>query len=476
MIKGNILVVDDEKGQRDILRTILTKEGYEVSASHSGTEALSLFQETPFDVVLTDLKMFGMDGVELLKNILKQNVPVSVVIMTAHGTIHSAVEAMKVGAFDYISKPLERDELLVVVKKAFEKTNLLKENTFLRQQLEERFSVEGIIGSSSAMQDILKILKKVCAGNSTILIYGESGTGKELIAKAIHYNSPRKDKAFMAVNCAAIPETLLESELFGYEKGAFTGANTMKAGLFEAADKGTIFLDEVAELPFTLQAKLLRVLQEKEVRRIGGKNNIKVDARIIAATNKRLEDEIKKGRFREDLFYRLNVISFKLPALRDRSEDIPELTQHFIKKHSEANAKKINGISRDAMAILINYPWPGNVRQLESVIERAILFSDDGSAIKADLLPLEVTQKIYPAGKIDFDIPREGISFEELEKELLVKAMQKSDWVIAKAAQLLGMSYRTLQYRLNKFGIKRDAGQIPKGAEDNPNGLRQRTA
>ena len=456
MQEGNILVVDDEKGQRDILKAILVKQGYEISTSSNGMEALRLFKETPFDVVLTDLKMPGLDGIELLRNILKEKSPVSVVLMTAHGTINSAVEAMKLGAFDYLVKPFEMDELLVVVKKALEKTNLLKENTLLRQQLEERFRIDGIVGKSGMMQEIFRILKKVCASNSTVIVYGESGTGKELVAKAIHYNSPRRDNLFMAVNCAAIPETLLESELFGYEKGAFTGAHTRKIGLFETANGGTLFLDEIAELPIALQAKLLRVLQEREIRRLGGKDNIKIDVRIIAATNKRLEEEVKRGSFREDLFYRLNVIALKLPALRERAEDIPELIDHFIEKHSKTHNKKIATISKDAMALLINYPWPGNVRQLESAIERAILLADDGAAIDANLLPHEVVNQVYQTSRIAFEIPSQGISFEELEKELIIKAMEKTGWVIAKAAQLLGMSYKTLQYRINKFGIKRD--------------------
>ena len=456
MQEGNILVVDDEKGQRDILKAILVKQGYEISTSSNGMEALRLFKETPFDVVLTDLKMPGLDGIELLRNILKEKSPVSVVLMTAHGTINSAVEAMKLGAFDYLVKPFEMDELLVVVKKALEKTNLLKENTLLRQQLEERFRIDGIVGKSGMMQEIFRILKKVCASNSTVIVYGESGTGKELVAKAIHYNSPRRDNLFMAVNCAAIPETLLESELFGYEKGAFTGAHTRKIGLFETANGGTLFLDEIAELPIALQAKLLRVLQEREIRRLGGKDNIKIDVRIIAATNKRLEEEVKRGSFREDLFYRLNVIALKLPALRERAEDIPELIDHFIEKHSKTHNKKIATISKDAMALLINYPWPGNVRQLESAIERAILLADDGAAIDANLLPHEVVNQVYQTSRIAFEIPSQGISFEELEKELIIKAMEKTGWVIAKAAQLLGMSYKTLQYRINKFGIIRD--------------------
>ncbi|MBI3755880.1 MAG: sigma-54-dependent Fis family transcriptional regulator [Deltaproteobacteria bacterium] len=455
MKQGAILIVDDEKGQREILKTILANQGYEVLTSPNGMDALRLFRETRFDAVLTDLKMPGLDGIALLKKILKENTQTTVVIMTAHGTINSAVEAMKLGAFDYLIKPFEMDELLVVVKKAIDKTNLLKENTFLKEQLGERFSIDGIIGSSGAMQEIFKILRKVCATNSTLLIYGESGTGKELIAKAVHYNSPRMDMPFMAINCAAIPETLLESELFGYEKGAFTGANARKTGLFESADGGTLFLDEVAELPFALQAKLLRVIQEREIRRLGGKDNIKVDVRIVAASNKKLEDEVKQGRFREDLFYRLNVIAIKLPALRDRAEDIPRLIDYFIKKHSKNISKKITGVSKDAMAVLMNYPWPGNVRQLESTIERAILLADDGVDIDVKLLPNEVVRLISQTGKIDFEIPSQGISFEELEKEMIIKAMEKTGWVIAKAAQLLGMSYKTLQYRLNKFGIQK---------------------
>lgn len=464
MQEGNILVVDDEKGQREILKAILVKQGYEVLTSSNGMEALRLLKETSFDVVLTDLKMPGLDGIELLRSILKEKSPVSVVLMTAHGTINSAVEAMKLGAFDYLVKPFEMDELLVVIKKAFEKTNLLKENTLLRQQLEERFRIGGIVGKSGIMQEIFRVLKKVCASNSTVIIYGESGTGKELIAKAIHYNNPRRDNLFMAVNCAAIPETLLESELFGYEKGAFTGAHARKIGLFEAANGGTLFLDEIAELPIALQAKLLRVLQEREIRRLGGKDNIKIDVRIIAATNKRLEEEVKRGSFREDLFYRLNVIALKLPALRERAEDIPELIDHFIEKHSKTHNKKIAAISKDATALLINYPWPGNVRQLESAIERAILLADDGAAIDANLLPHEVVNQVYQTSRIAFEIPSQGISFEELEKELIIKAMEKTGWVIAKAAQLLGMSYKTLQYRVNKFGIKRE----PKIIQQNP--------
>ncbi|MBI5748108.1 MAG: sigma-54-dependent Fis family transcriptional regulator [Nitrospinae bacterium] len=456
MRECNILIVDDEKGQREILKTIIQGEGYEVMTASNEREALKAIGEGVFDAILTDLKMPGGDGTHLLTNILKEMPNTSVVIMTAHGTIDSAVEAMKLGAFDYLTKPLERDELLVVLNKAVEKTKLLNENTRLREQLEDRFKIENIIGKDGKMQEVLKIIKKVSNSNSTVLIFGESGTGKELAAKAIHHNSPRRDKPFMDINCAAIPETLLESELFGYEKGAFTGASTRKMGLFESANGGTLFMDEIGDMGIGLQARLLRAIQEREIRRVGGKDNIKIDVRIISATNKNIEGEIKEGRFREDLYYRLNVIAFRIPPLRERMGDVPELVSFFISKYNKSLGKKINGISDNALNLLINYSWPGNVRQLESVIERAVLLTD-GAVIETDTLPPEIFNKPIQIGKIDFDIPNDGISFEELEREVLLKAMRKSNWVIAKSAQLLGMSYRTLQYRLNKFGIKRES-------------------
>lgn len=456
MREGNILIVDDEKGQREILKTIIQGEGYEVMTASNEREALKAIGEGVFDTIMTDLKMPGGDGTHLLISILKERPNTSVVIMTAHGTIDSAVEAMKLGAFDYLTKPLERDELLVVLNKAVEKTKLLNENSRLREQLEDRFKIENIIGKDGKMQEVLKIIKKVSNSNSTVLIFGESGTGKELAAKAIHHNSPRRDKPFMDINCAAIPETLLESELFGYEKGAFTGASTRKIGLFESANGGTLFMDEIGDMGIGLQARLLRAIQEREIRRVGGKDNIKIDVRIISATNKNLESEIKNSRFREDLYYRLNVIAFRIPPLRERMGDLPELVSFFISKYNKSLEKKINGISDNALNLLLNYSWPGNVRQLESVIERAVLLTD-GAVIETDTLPPEIFNKPLQIGKIDFDIPTDGISFKELEREVLLKAMRKSNWVIAKAAQLLGMSYRTLQYRLNKFGIKRES-------------------
>lgn len=470
MKKENILVVDDERGQRDILKTILSGEGYDVVAASNGREAVKAIHEGVFDVILTDLKMPDRDGIQVMTEILKENPNVSVVIMTAHGTIDSAIEAMKLGAFDYLTKPLEREELLVVVKKAVEKMRLLKENILLRELLDEKFSIKNMIGRDKKMQEVFKIVKKVSNSNSTVMIYGESGTGKELVAKAIHHNSPRMDKPFIAINCSSIPETLLESELFGYERGAFTGAYSRKIGLFESADCGTIFLDEIGDMGMNLQSRLLRTIQEREIRRIGGNENIKVDVRIIAATNKNLDEEMKNGRFREDLYYRLNIITFKLPSLRERITDIPELVNHFIRKHNNSIGKEIKGISNDALTLFMDYHWPGNVRQLEAVIERAVLLTD-GEIIEIDNIPVEICHQPYQIGKVNFDIPDDGISFEELEKEVLIKAMRKADWVIAKAAQLLGMSYRTLQYRLNKFGIKKDGFNTPKGAVNKLNGL-----
>ncbi len=471
-MKGTVLVVDDEKGQREILKTILEAEGYDVGTASGGGEALAAIEHNSFDLVITDLKMPGMDGHGVLKRILEERPAVSVVMVTAHGTIDSAVEAIRLGAFDYLTKPLDRDRLLGVTSRAVEKSRLLSENIRLKQQLEKQFRPEGIIGSDSKMREIFRIIRKVSGSSATVLIYGESGTGKELVARALHYASPRSSHPFMAINCAAIPESLLETELFGYEKGAFTGAYARNTGLFEASDGGTIFLDEIGDMALPLQSKLLRVLQEREIRRVGGANRIKVDVRIIAATNKDLDSEIKQGRFREDLFYRLNVISFKLPALRDRRSDIPELVAFFLDRHNSASEKKVRGLSDEAMGMLLNYNWPGNVRQLESVVERAMLLSD-GDVIGSDSLPAEIMTRPITLGKMDFELPDEGISFEDFERDLLVKAMVKANGVLGRAAALLGMSYRTLQYRLNKFGIEKETYSAPKGLSIKPKGAHE---
>ena len=451
-MNSSILIVDDERGQRDILTAILKGAGYHTVAVPGGREALLAVEGSAFDVILTDLKMQGMSGMELLEAVLDANPRQCVVMMTAHGTVDSAVEAMKKGAFDYLEKPLERHDLLLTLQRAFEHLKLLRENEALNRKLAESHLIPTIIGDHPTMKEVFRIIGKIAPSPSTALIYGESGTGKELVARAIHDHSPRRNKLFFAINCAAIPETLIESELFGHEKGAFTGASSREIGIFEAATGGTVFLDEIGEISMAMQVKLLRAIQEKEIRRVGGKVNIPIDVRIISATNKGLEQEIKKGHFREDLFYRLNVIRITLPPLRDRGNDIVTLADFFVNKFNKNAAAPLKGISKPALKLIMNYPWPGNVRELESVIERGVLMSES-DYIQPEDLPLEVREGPGGGGGLPFDLPPEGIMFEELERELIAKAMERTNGVIGRAAQLLGMSYKTLQYRLEKFGI-----------------------
>jgi two-component system, NtrC family, response regulator PilR len=449
---GSILIVDDEKGQRDILSAILGKEGYRVLAVPGAREALEELGRAEFDLLLTDLKMQGMSGMELMERVLSESPSQCVVMMTAHGTIDSAVEAMKKGAFDYLEKPLERDDLILTLQRAFEHIMLLKENRVLHKKLAETRALPNMIGDHPKMLAVVRMINKIAPTSTTVLIYGESGTGKELVARAIHDGSPRKEKPFFAINCAAIPDSLMESELFGHEKGSFTGAGSREIGIFEAAEGGTVFLDEIGEMNIAMQAKLLRTIQEKEIRRVGGKLNIPVDVRIISATNKDLEQETKRGAFREDLFYRLNVIRITLPPLRERGNDIVTLANFFLRKYSASCGIPLKGIGKPALKILLEYSWPGNVRQLESVIERGVLMAES-DYIQPEDLPGEVHNEGALAGKLPFEFPAQGISMDELERDLIIKAMQRADWVISKAAPLLGMSYKTLQYRLEKFGI-----------------------
>ncbi|HWR58644.1 MAG TPA: sigma-54 dependent transcriptional regulator [Thermodesulfovibrionales bacterium] len=446
-----VLVVDDEPLQRDILKTILSEEGYETLVASSGEEALKIIETYNPEIVLTDLKMEGMDGIQLMENIRAAADAPEVVLMTAFGTVSTAVEAMKKGAYHYLEKPLDKDKILAVVTLALERKELLRKNRELQRALYDRFSIDGIVGRSRAMEDVITVIRKVAHSPVTVLILGESGTGKELVARAIHYNSPRSSKPFTAINCAAIPESLLESELFGYEPGAFTGAMGRKIGLFEATNGGTMFLDEVGDLPAMTQSKILRVLQEKEIRRIGGREAIKADVRIIAATNKDLETEMKSGRFRDDLYYRLRVVAIELPSLRERSGDIRELTNFFLERYNKEFGKRISGVDEGAMTALTEYRWPGNVRQLESVIERAVLMCE-ADTIKLNDIKSELRLS-QQQGPFDFDFPEDGIVFEELEKELLKRAMKKANNVVAKAAKLLGMSYKTFWYRWEKFGL-----------------------
>jgi DNA-binding NtrC family response regulator len=447
----SILVIEDEHLQKELLTTILKEAGYNVFSASSLEEARKIISQYHPEVILTDLKLQNEDGMDILNDLPEEPFKPAVIIITAFGSIPSAVEAIKKGAFDYLTKPINKEVLLLTTKRAEEKINLVKEVYRLKSELYEKFKIDGVVGKSKKMLQVIEIVKKVAPTNATVLICGESGTGKELIARAIHHNSPRKDNPFIAINCAAIPETLIESELFGYEPGAFTGANTRKIGLIEAANKGTLFLDEVAELPLITQSKLLRVLQEKEIRRIGGKETIKVDVRIIAATNKNLLEEVQKKKFREDLYYRLKVVTIEIPPLRERKEDIPELVKYFIEKYSKEFGKEIKGIEEKAMQALLNYHWPGNIRELESVIEKAIIICE-GDKIKfkdiADELKLSNPKSIF-----EIEIPEEGIDYKELEKELLKKALIKSNFVIAKAAKILNMSYKTFWYRLKKYGL-----------------------
>jgi DNA-binding NtrC family response regulator len=445
MTPRKILVVDDEKNQRDILQLILAGERdetgaqvYDVKTASSGQEALKYFRNDRFDLVLTDLKMAGMDGIQLLNELSQVDSSTPVILMTAHGSIDSVKEALRGGAFDYLEKPLDRAKLLEVIARAVSQMKAVDEE---------------IVGASDAMERVKKMIVKVAGSSSTVLIRGESGTGKERIARAMHKASPRANERFQAVNCAAINENLLESELFGHEKGSFTGAHAEKKGMFEIADKGTLFLDEIGEINVSMQAKLLRALQEKEVMRVGGLKPIKIDVRVLAATNRDLEAMVKDGRFREDLYYRLNVIPINIPPLRQRRDDLQLLMDYFLRKHS-ANAARPMNFSAEAKKMIMEYAWPGNVRQLESAIERALLLAE-GDEITVEDLPVEIRSASQSEGAGGFKLPPEGISFEDLEKSLIIQAMEQTGWNITRAAKLLGLSFRTMQYRLDKFDIKR---------------------
>jgi DNA-binding NtrC family response regulator len=439
MARKRILVVDDEKRQREILEVILEEENYQVSTAASGEQAIKMVRQERFDLVLTDLKMTGMSGIELLSQLMQLDSSIIVILMTAHGSIQSAKEAIKMSAFDYLEKPLEKDKLLEVIQGALERLNILDTE---------------IIGDSEEMERTKKLILKVARSNETVLIRGESGTGKEVIARAIHNNSPRAGNRFSAVNCAAINENLLESELFGHEKGAFTGAHAEKKGLFEFADHGTLFLDEIGDLNVSMQAKILRALQEREILRVGGTKPIKVDVRVLAATNRDLETMVKENTFRADLYYRLNVIPVNLPPLRNRRSDILQLVDYFLAKHGHSNNSFVKGLTPAARKMVLDYTWPGNVRQLESALKRALLLCESDH-IDVEDLPVEIRQTNEQNATFSFKLPPEGISFEDLERSLITQAMEQGDWNITRAAKLLGLTFRTLQYRLEKFNIQR---------------------
>lgn len=446
--KGKILVVDDEKSMREVLEIFLKGEGYDVVVADGGESAIESIRKDIFDLVITDLKMPKVSGFDLLKVINDISPNTIVVIITAFGTAESAVEAMKLGAFDYIQKPFKMNDIRLIVKNALGKQRLQKDVLILKEQLKSP-SLENIIGKSPAMLELFSVISKFARSNANVLITGESGTGKELVAKAIHNISPRKEHHFVAINCAAIPEGLLESELFGYMKGAFTGAVANKQGLFELANDGTLFLDEIVEMPLSLQAKLLRVIEDGTFRRLGSTADIKVDVRIISATNRDIENVVNQGLLREDLYFRVNVLSLKIPLLRERRDDIPLLVKFFLKKY--AGDKK--QISQRAIEMLKDYSWRGNVRELENMIERITLLCDD-EVIDVNHLPEEIG-RVSVAGSVT--VSSEGVNFESLieniEKDYLLKALEKTNGVKTEAAKLLNLSFRSFRHRLKKYGI-----------------------
>ncbi len=446
---GAILVVDDDADMREMLQDMLKDRGHQVTTAGSGSEALKALGEGDYWVVLTDLRMKGMQGLELLTEIRRSHPDVNVILMTGFGSVETAVEAMKHGASDYLTKPVKKDELVRVIERVIREASLRREVSRLRKEVHKEYSFLQILGKSKPMQAVFDLIKRVADSPTNVLITGESGTGKELVAKAIHYNSDRKDAPFIPVNCAAIPEQLLESELFGHMRGAFTDAKFDKRGLFEEAQKGTLFLDEISELPLMLQAKLLRAIQEREIRRVGANKPIPVDVRIIAATNLNLGEEVKAKRFRDDLYYRLNVIELKLPPLRDRREDIPLLVEAFLKKCGESRGKDVKGVSEAALAMLMDYAWPGNVRELENVVERAVTLSR-GEKISADDLPPAVQGARGDRRVLD-EAAEKTLPLHEIEKEYIKKILEKMGGNKYQAAHALGIDRKTLYRKLGEI-------------------------
>jgi two-component system NtrC family response regulator len=451
-----ILIVDDEKNYPLILSAVLEEEGFETLTANSGPETLDILSQAEVDLVLTDMKMPGMDGIELLEHIKARDPELPVIMMTAHGTVDKAVEAMQKGAYSYILKPFDNERMILYVNKAIAMYRVVKENRRLRNQVESLYRFDNIIGKSHAMQDVFETIRKVAPASATVLIEGENGTGKELVAKSIHYNSTRRDKAFVAVNCSALAETLLESELFGHEKGAFTGAIAMKKGRFEMADGGTLFLDEIGELSLNLQVKLLRVLQERTFERVGGTKPVSIDVRIIAATNKHLQREVSRGNFREDLYYRLDVLHIVIPPLRDRKEDIRLLMEHFINKYAgeRRNETPVTGATQEVERLFYDYSWPGNVRELENVIERAMIMCPAGKIDVPDL-PKNFTYQVGRTLHIE-GIPLNAKLNETLamvEKTMILRALKVTGNVQARAAELLGIGKSGLNQKIKKLKL-----------------------
>jgi two-component system response regulator AtoC len=468
MQPAKILVVDDDAVARELLAESLKKEGYDVEPFASGEEAIARGREGRVDLVLTDIRMGAVDGLAVLREFKRLSADTAIVVLTAFGSLEGAIEAIKQGAYDYLAKPFRKEEIKLVVQRSLEHCRLLRENMKFRADLKHKDDWTPLVGSSPAMLEVYKLVARVAEGKSTVLLQGESGTGKELIARAIHMNSPRREKPFLPVNCGALPDTLLESEMFGYEKGAFTGAVGMKTGLFEAANGGTLFLDEIGEMGQPLQVKLLRVMQEQEVRRVGGTGSVKVDVRIIAATNRSLEQLVKEGKFRDDLFYRLNVVRITLPSLTERQEDIPMLAHHFLQKCGAGALQVVRGIHPDAMVLLKQYRWPGNVRELENAIERAMSLSH-GPLLMPEDLPAAICQA-GDASEQKAEVSETGeeayLSLEEVEKRHLIRVLKETKGNKVKAAKILGIDRRTLYRMAERLGL--DLGEDVEGGEKEP--------
>ncbi len=453
---GRIFIVDDEESVLNSLQLILEHAGYEVEKTTAAPHALELVQQSDFDIIILDLQMPQLDGLSMLRAFKESGVQANVIMMSAYGNSEIALEAIKLGAYDYISKPFNADEILLTIKKAEERERLRRENEILRGQVSSRYSFSNIIAKSPNMNEVFETIRKIADYKTTVMIYGESGTGKELVARAIHHNSKRRNRRFIAINCGAIPENLLESELFGHRRGAFTDATRDKKGLFEEANGGTVLLDEVGELPLHLQVKLLRVLQEEEIRPVGDGRVIPIDVRIIAATLRDLEQDVLEGRFRDDLFYRLNVISLRIPTLRERREDIPVLITHFLRKNQERMGLAVTGVQRDALSMLMEHDWPGNIRELENCIERAMILTD-GSEITVESLPRAVRAGAEQSKDSEAELSDDELSIKvhtrTIEERLIRKALQKTAGNRTHAAKLLEISHRTLLYKLKDFGL-----------------------
>lgn len=452
-----ILITEDDRVQREIISDILSHSGFEVTTSDSAEATVSILKEQTFELLLTDMRMPGMDGLELLRQAKRLRPEIEVVVMTAHATIRTAVTAMKEGAIDYLEKPFDKDDLLHVVNRALERTTLRKENQQLREIVGQTLSLGNIIGESPSMRAVFERTAKAARVNSTVLILGESGTGKELIARHIHFEGARQKKPFVVVNCAAIPDNLVESELFGHEKGAFTGADTSRPGKFEDANTGTLFLDEIGDMHLESQAKLLRVLQDGVVERVGSSKTRQVDVRVVAATNRDLRERVERGEFREDLYFRLEVLPVHLPPLRERMEDLPLLIKHFREKLSARIGIDAPQVSPDVVEAFRRYRWPGNVRELEHTLEQLFILSND-DVIRLEDLPAKFSQPVEVTGEVG--LPPGGLSLEELEQDLIRQALDRSGGRIKEAAELLGLTYKTLQYRLKKHEIDRKAAEI----------------